>query len=72
MSRCSCGIRRGQCGFLYNVIVIEESSRVGNSGFFISLHNDVIAPYITTYANEEQKNVGCLVVRLETVSLPLL
>ncbi len=41
--------------FLYNVIIIEESSRVGNSGFFISLHNDVIAPYITTYANEEQK-----------------
>ncbi|AVQ12420.1 Acyl-CoA dehydrogenase, C-terminal domain protein [Leptospira santarosai] len=41
--------------FLYNVVVIEESSRVGNSGFFISLHNDVIAPYISTYANEEQK-----------------
>lgn len=41
--------------FLYNIIIIEESARVGNSGFFISLHNDVIAPYITTYANEEQK-----------------
>lgn len=41
--------------FLYNIIIIEESSRVGNSGFFISLHNDVIAPYITSYANEEQK-----------------
>ncbi|WCL50431.1 acyl-CoA dehydrogenase family protein [Leptospira sp. GIMC2001] len=41
--------------FLYNIIIIEESSRVGNSGFFISLHNDVIAPYIATYANEEQK-----------------
>ncbi|MCC6275954.1 MAG: acyl-CoA dehydrogenase family protein [Leptospiraceae bacterium] len=41
--------------FLYNVIVNEESARVGNSGFFISLHNDVIAPYITEYANDEQK-----------------
>lgn len=41
--------------FLYNIIIIEESSRVGNSGFFISLHNDVIAPYITHYATEEQK-----------------
>lgn len=41
--------------FLYNVIIIEESSRVGNSGFFISLHNDVIAPYISTYATDEQK-----------------
>jgi acyl-CoA dehydrogenase len=41
--------------FLYNIIIIEESAKVGNSGFFISLHNDVIAPYITTYANEEQK-----------------
>ncbi|TGN17614.1 acyl-CoA dehydrogenase family protein [Leptospira idonii] len=41
--------------FLYNVIIIEESSRVGNSGFFVSLHNDVIAPYISTYANDEQK-----------------
>jgi acyl-CoA dehydrogenase len=41
--------------FLYNIIIIEESSKVGNSGFFISLHNDVIAPYITTYGNEEQK-----------------
>ncbi|PJZ55197.1 acyl-CoA dehydrogenase family protein [Leptospira adleri] len=41
--------------FLYNVIIIEESAKIGNSGFFISLHNDVIAPYISTYANDEQK-----------------
>ncbi|NCN11510.1 MAG: acyl-CoA dehydrogenase [Leptospira sp.] len=41
--------------FLYNIIIIEESAKVGNSGFFISLHNDVIAPYITTYGNDEQK-----------------
>jgi acyl-CoA dehydrogenase len=41
--------------FLYNIIIIEESSKVGNSGFFISLHNDIVAPYITEYGNEEQK-----------------
>lgn len=41
--------------FLYNVIIIEESAKVGNSGFFISLHNDVIAPYISAFANDEQK-----------------
>jgi acyl-CoA dehydrogenase len=41
--------------FLYNLIIIEESARVGNTGFFISLHNDVIAPYLTTYGSEEQK-----------------
>ena len=41
--------------FLYNIIVIEEASRAGNSAFFISLHNDVVAPYLTFYANEEQK-----------------
>lgn len=41
--------------FLYNVIVIEELARVGASGFFVSLHADVIAPYVLHYANEEQK-----------------
>ena len=49
--------------FLYNVIIIEESSRAGNTGFFISLHNDIIAPYISEYGNEEQKKrwlPGCV------------
>lgn len=41
--------------FLFNAIIIEEAAKVGNSGFFISLHNDVIAPYVSTYANDEQK-----------------
>jgi acyl-CoA dehydrogenase len=41
--------------YLYNVIIIEEASRVGNSGFFISLHNDIIAPYLDEYGTEEQK-----------------
>ncbi len=41
--------------FRYSLIMIEELSRVGESGFALGLHNDVIAPYIATYANEEQK-----------------
>ncbi len=41
--------------FFYNTIVMEESSRVGNSGFMLSLHGDIVAPYILEYANEEQK-----------------
>ncbi|MBI41858.1 MAG: acyl-CoA dehydrogenase [Leptospiraceae bacterium] len=44
-----------EADFLYNVIVIEELARVGASGFFVSLHADVIAPYILHHANEEQK-----------------
>lgn len=41
--------------FLYNLIVIEEAARVGASGFFVSLHADVIAPYVLHHASEEQK-----------------
>lgn len=41
--------------FLYNVIIIEEASNVGNSGFFVSLHNDIIAPYLSEFATLEQK-----------------
>ena len=49
--------------FLYNLIIIEESTRVGNTGFFVSLHNDIIAPYIVEYGDEEQKQrwlPGCV------------
>ena len=41
--------------FLYNVIVNEEMNRVTNSGFFLTLHADIIAPYILYYGTEEQK-----------------
>ena len=41
--------------FRYSQIMIEELSRIGESGFALSLHNDVIAPYIDAYANDEQK-----------------
>ncbi len=42
--------------FLYNVIIIEESTKVGNTGFFISLHNDINIPYILDFGSEEQKH----------------
>lgn len=41
--------------FLYNVIVIEELSRAMASGLFISLHADIVAPYVLHYSNDEQK-----------------
>lgn len=41
--------------FRFSQIMIEELSRIGESGFALSLHNDVIAPYLDTYGTEEQK-----------------
>lgn len=41
--------------FRYSQIMIEEMARIGESGFALSLHNDVIAPYLDSFANDEQK-----------------
>ncbi|OUS26112.1 acyl-CoA dehydrogenase [Gammaproteobacteria bacterium 45_16_T64] len=41
--------------FRYSCIMIEELSLVGESGFALSLHNDIIAPYLDTYGTDEQK-----------------
>ncbi|MBL4868344.1 MAG: acyl-CoA dehydrogenase family protein [Pseudomonadales bacterium] len=41
--------------FRYSVIMIEEVAKVGESGFALSLHNDIIAPYIDAIGNEDQK-----------------
>ncbi|MFZ5697354.1 MAG: acyl-CoA dehydrogenase family protein [Pseudomonadota bacterium] len=41
--------------FRYPQIMVEELARIGESGFAISLHNDIIAPYIDSFANDEQK-----------------
>src|SRR5690606_13512326 len=40
---------------LFRSIMMEELGRTGDSGFALSLHNDVIAPYIEAYGTEEQK-----------------
>jgi acyl-CoA dehydrogenase len=41
--------------FLFSVIVIEELSKVYESGFAIGLHSDIIVPYIHEFGTEEQK-----------------
>lgn len=49
--------------FRYSQIMIEELAYVGESGFALGLHNDVIAPYIASFGSEEQKKrilPGCV------------
>ncbi len=41
--------------FLYSVVLNEELVKSGNTGFALGLHNDVVAPYIETFATEEKK-----------------
>ena len=41
--------------FLHSVVVMEELGRVHESGFAMSLHSDVVVPYIASFGDEEQK-----------------
>jgi len=41
--------------FLYSVIITEELARIGASSLLLSLHSDIVAPYIYSFGNEEQK-----------------
>lgn len=41
--------------FRFNQIIIEENMRHGDIGFYINLHNDLVAPYIHKLGSEEQK-----------------
>src|SRR5262249_15079622 len=41
--------------FRYDQILIEENAHFGDSGFFLSLHSRLVAPYIGHLGNEEQK-----------------
>jgi alkylation response protein AidB-like acyl-CoA dehydrogenase len=41
--------------FRYNAIIAAEISRIGASGLGFTLHNDVVAPYLTELATDEQK-----------------
>lgn len=45
----------GNPDFRYNTIVCEETVAGRYSGLGFSLHNDVIAPYLSELTNEEQK-----------------
>jgi acyl-CoA dehydrogenase len=42
-------------GFLYNAIIIEEMAYSRAHGMMLGLHNDICAPYLTSFGNEEQK-----------------
>jgi len=41
--------------FLYSVIIAEELARSGASGVLVSLHSDIVAPYVDSFGSEEQK-----------------
>jgi len=41
--------------FLCSVIVMEELARAYESGFAISLHSDIIVPYLHSFGSEDQK-----------------
>lgn len=41
--------------FRYNAVLTEELTRLGGSGVALSLHNDVIGPYLVRLADDEQK-----------------
>jgi acyl-CoA dehydrogenase len=55
--------------FLHSVIVIEELARFYESGFAMSLHSDIVVPYIETFGTKEQKQrwlPGCASGKLVT------
>ncbi|MFI9719660.1 acyl-CoA dehydrogenase family protein [Streptomyces sp. NPDC052396] len=45
----------GTADFRYSAVLTEEFTRAGAPGFAIGLHNDIIGPYLTSLATEEQK-----------------
>jgi len=45
----------GQRDFRFNAIMVEETIRSGCSGLGFSLHNDVVAPYLTELGTEDQR-----------------
>ncbi|MEU0274330.1 acyl-CoA dehydrogenase family protein [Streptomyces sp. NPDC006307] len=45
----------GTADFRYSAVLAEEFTRAGTPGFAIGLHNDIIGPYLTGLATEEQK-----------------
>jgi acyl-CoA dehydrogenase len=48
--------RGGQGGdFLHSCVMIEELAKIYESGFALSLHSDVIVPYIDAFGSEAQK-----------------
>ncbi len=42
---------------LYNLVINEEISRARASGFFVSLHNEIVYPYLESFGSKEQKEL---------------
>lgn len=45
----------GTSDFRYSAVLAEEFARAGAAGLAVGLHNDVIGPYLTSLATDEQK-----------------
>ena len=45
----------GVSDFRYEQVLIEENTRFGEPGFFMTLHSRLVAPYIGHLGTEEQK-----------------
>jgi len=45
----------GERDFRFNCVITEESARGGFSGLGFTLHNDVVAPYLTDLSTDEQR-----------------
>ncbi|MFE7773587.1 acyl-CoA dehydrogenase family protein [Streptomyces sp. NPDC057445] len=45
----------GNSDFRYSAVLAEEFTRAGAAGLALGLHNDIIGPYLTSLAGEEQK-----------------
>ncbi|MCX4843855.1 acyl-CoA dehydrogenase family protein [Streptomyces sp. NBC_00893] len=45
----------GNTDFRYSAILAEEFTRAGTPGLALGLHNDIIGPYLTGLATDEQK-----------------
>nr|MDT0525049.1 acyl-CoA dehydrogenase family protein [Streptomyces sp. DSM 41633] len=45
----------GSTDFRYSAVLAEEFTRAGAPGLAIGLHNDIIGPYLTGLATDEQK-----------------
>ncbi|MFC8449764.1 acyl-CoA dehydrogenase family protein [Kitasatospora sp. NPDC057223] len=45
----------GSQDFRHSAVLAEEFTRAGASGLALGLHNDIIGPYLTSLANDEQR-----------------
>ncbi|MEU5211028.1 acyl-CoA dehydrogenase family protein [Streptomyces sp. NPDC020742] len=46
----------GNPDFRYSAVLAEEFTHAGAPGFALGLHNDIIGPYLTSLATDEQKS----------------